>query len=51
MAFTVRALDAGPVIAVRKMAIDDEVKVKILEFQRNYFCSVMLNSTDLIGVV
>uniref|UniRef100_A0A7N0V6L5 methionyl-tRNA formyltransferase n=1 Tax=Kalanchoe fedtschenkoi TaxID=63787 RepID=A0A7N0V6L5_KALFE len=26
LAFTVRALDAGPVIAVRRMAIDDEVK-------------------------
>ena len=27
MAFTVRALDAGPVIACERLAVDDQIKV------------------------
>lgn len=37
LAFTVRALDAGPVIASQKIGVDDDIKVLILCMKPNYF--------------
>ena len=37
VAFTIRALDAGPVIACERVEVDDQIKVCILLLLNHYF--------------